>query len=99
MRCSASTALWINSGRGAISGFPIDDGRFKTPNLRNLELRGPFMHHGRFATIEDVVEFYNRGGDFSAPNIDTIRIRPLNMTPQAKASRAAFITRPLTDER
>ncbi len=86
-------------GRGAITGFPIDDGRFKTPNLRNLELRGPFMHNGRFATIEDVVEFYNRGGDFSAPNIDTIRIRPRNLTAQQKADLAAFLKRPLTDNR
>ncbi|MEP7148286.1 MAG: cytochrome c peroxidase [Acidobacteriota bacterium] len=86
-------------GRGAISGFPIDDGRFKTPNLRNLELRGPFMHNGRFAAIEDVVDFYNRGGDFSAPNIDTIRIRPLNLTNPQKANLAAFLKRPLTDDR
>ena len=86
-------------GRGAISGFPIDDGRFKTPNLRNLELRGPFMHNGRFATVEDVVEFYNRGGDFGAPNIDTIRIRPRNLTAQQKADLSAFLKRPLTDER
>jgi cytochrome c peroxidase len=85
-------------GRGVVTGQPSDDARFKTPNLRNLELRGPFMHNGRFATVEDVVEFYNRGGDFDAPNKD-VRVRPLNMTTQQKASLAAFLKRPLTDER
>lgn len=85
-------------GRGAITGVPDDDGRFKTPVLRNLELQAPFMHNGRLATVEDVVEFYNRGGDFDAPNVDT-RIRPLNLTTQQKASLVAFLKRPLTDPR
>ncbi|HUR97594.1 MAG TPA: cytochrome c peroxidase [Pyrinomonadaceae bacterium] len=86
-------------GRGAITGFPVDDARFKTPSLRNLELRAPYMHNGRFATVEDVVEFYNRGGDFDAPNIDHTRIRPRNLSPQQKADLAAFLKRPLTDDR
>jgi cytochrome c peroxidase len=85
-------------GRGGITGNPGDNGRFKTPVLRNLELRAPFMHNGRFATIEEVVEFYNRGGDFPAPNLDP-RIQPLSLTPQGKADLAAFLKRPLTDER
>ncbi|MEP6705846.1 MAG: cytochrome c peroxidase, partial [Acidobacteriota bacterium] len=72
-------------GRGAITGFTVDNARFKTPGLRNLELRAPYMHNGRFATLEEVVEFYNRGGDFDAPNIDHNRIRPLNLTTQQKA--------------
>lgn len=86
-------------GRGGISGLPENLGQFKTPNLRNIELRAPYMHNGRFATIEDVVEFYNRGGDFDAPNIDHDMIRPLNMTPQQKADLVAFLKRPLTDPR
>ncbi|HEV8593081.1 MAG TPA: cytochrome c peroxidase, partial [Pyrinomonadaceae bacterium] len=85
-------------GRGAITGVPDDDGRFKVPNLRNLELRGPYMHNGRLATVEDVVDFYNRGGDFPAPNVN-IRIRPLNLTPDQKAALVAFLKRPLTDPR
>jgi len=86
-------------GRGAITGRPEDNGRFKTPNLRNIELRGPFMHNGRLATLEDVVEFYNRGGDFDAPNINRDLIRPLGMMPQEKADLVAFLRRPLTDVR
>jgi hypothetical protein len=86
-------------GRGAVTNDPIDDGRFKTPTLRNVELHGPFMHNGRFATLEDVVNIYNRGGDFDAPNIDHELIRPLNLNLQEKAALAAFMKRPMTDLR
>lgn len=85
-------------GRGGVTGNTGEDGQFKTPSLLNLELRGPYMHNGRFATLEDVVEFYNRGGDFGAPNHDP-RVRPLGLSPQQKADLAAFLKRPLTDDR
>ena len=85
-------------GRGAITGNNNDNGRFKSPSLRNVELRAPYMHNGRFATIEEVVEFYNRGGDFTAPNKDP-RVRQLNLTVQQRADLVAFLKRPLTDLR
>ena len=86
-------------GRGAFTNNPDNDGQFKTPNLRNVELHAPFMHNGKFATLEDVVAFYNRGGDFDAPNIDRGVIRPMGMTPQERAQLVAFMKRPLTDPR
>jgi cytochrome c peroxidase len=86
-------------GRGAITSNSNDNGAFKTPNLRNVELHAPFMHNGRFNTLEEVVEFYNRGGDHDAPNIDRGLIRPLNLTTQQKAALVAFLSRPLTDVR
>ena len=43
------------------------DGSFKTPGLRNVELTGPYMHNGSMATLEQVVEFYNRGGNHRGP--------------------------------
>lgn len=43
------------------------DGAFKTPGLRNVELTGPYMHDGSLATLEQVVEFYNRGGNRRGP--------------------------------
>jgi len=55
-------------GRQAVTGLPQDRGRFRTPGLRNVGLREPLFHNGRMATLEDVVDFYNRGGDFNAPN-------------------------------
>src|SRR5262249_33302828 len=44
------------------------DGAFKTPGLRNQELLAPYMHGGGFATLRQVVEFYNRGGNFCRTN-------------------------------
>lgn len=46
------------------------DGSFKTPQLRNLTLTGPFFHNGGQATLRQVVEFYNRGGDRLSTNSD-----------------------------
>ncbi|QYO66775.1 cytochrome c peroxidase [Leptolyngbya sp. 7M] len=86
-------------GRGAVTQNPEDNGKFRTPILRNVELRGPYMHNGRFATLEDVVAFYNRGGDHNAPNIDRQLIRPLGLSPQQQADLVAFLKRPLTDVR
>ncbi len=85
-------------GRFTITNDPADLGRMRTPSLRNLELRAPYMRNGRFATIEEVVDFYNRGGDFDAPNKDPF-VRVLNLVPEQKAALAAFLKRPLTDPR
>ncbi len=86
-------------GRAVVTGSSDDNARFKTPTLRNVELRAPYMHNGLFATLEEVVEFYNRGGDFDAPNIDHDLIRQRNLTAQQKADLVAFMKRPMTDPR
>ena len=86
-------------GRAVVTGDPGDKARFKTPTLRNVELHAPYMHNGRFATLEEVVDFYDRGGDFDAPNIDRDLIHPLNLTQQQKADLVAFLKRPMTDPR
>jgi cytochrome c peroxidase len=86
-------------GREAVTSDPMNRGQFRTPTLRNVELRAPYMHNGRFQTLEEVIEFYNRGGDFDAPNIDHGNIRPLNLNSQEKASLVTFLKRPLTDPR
>ena len=85
-------------GRFVITGNPGDRGAFRTPSLRNAALRPPYFHGGRFATLEEVVDFYNRGGDFNAPNKPPV-IRPLGLTNQQKADLVAFLKRPLTDPR
>ncbi len=85
-------------GRAIVTGSTNDRGRFKTPNLRNIELRAPYMHNGKFGTLEEVVEFYNRGGDFSAPNKD-VRVRPLNLSVGQRADLVSFLKRPMTDPR
>jgi cytochrome c peroxidase len=86
-------------GRYAITGDINQLGEFRTVSLRNVELRAPYMHFGHFATLNDVVDFYNRGGDFDAPNIDHSRIRPLGLTAQQRSDLVSFLRRPLTDPR
>ena len=87
-----------DTGRFQVTGNTQNLGEFRTPSLRNVELRAPYFHNGRFATLEDVVEFYNRGGDFNAPNKDP-RVHPRNLSTQQKADLVAFLKRPLTDPR
>lgn len=85
-------------GRFLVTGNPGDRGRMKVPSLRNVELRAPYFHTGRFATLEDVIAFYDRGGDFDAPNQDP-NIQPLGLSAQQRANLALFLRRPLTDPR
>jgi len=51
--------VYEDKGMYEVTGSLSDVGRFKIPNLRNLELTGPYMHDGRFATLEDVLLHYN----------------------------------------
>lgn len=48
-------------GLGAITGDTADYGKFKVPSLRNLKFSAPYMHDGRFATLEEVIDFYSEG--------------------------------------
>ncbi|MFN7116732.1 MAG: cytochrome-c peroxidase [Saprospiraceae bacterium] len=78
-----------DQGRGAITGNPYDNGKFKVPSLVNIALTAPYMHDGRFRTLEAVIEHYNKGGhpgENVSPNV-----RPLNLTEQDKADLIAFL--------
>jgi cytochrome c peroxidase len=48
-------------GLGGVTGIAEDMGKFKSPTLRNIELTGPYMHDGRYQTLEDVLDFYSEG--------------------------------------
>jgi len=98
---------YVDKGVGGITGRPQDQGVFKVPSLRNIELTAPYMHDGRFATLEQVVEFYN-SGVVDTPNLPPqLRVptppgalpgppRRLNLTPGQKAALVAFL-KTLTD--
>ncbi|MEQ1832136.1 MAG: cytochrome c peroxidase [Candidatus Eisenbacteria bacterium] len=85
-------------GRMAVTSSITNQGQMKTPSLRNVGLRRNYFHVGRFNRLEDVVAFYNRGGDFNAPNKPPV-IRPLGLTPQQQAALVAFLREVLTDNR
>jgi cytochrome c peroxidase len=61
--------VYADNGLGALTGDPADNGKFKVPSLRNVELTAPYMHDGRFNTLEEVVEHYNSGVQ-QHPNLD-----------------------------
>ena len=76
------------------------DGAFKTPALRNVALTAPYFHNGGQATLEQVVEFYNRGGDFARENRDNLDadIVPLGLTLSERHALVSFMEA-LTDDR
>lgn len=83
---------WAESpdlGRYEISKEREDKGAFRTPSLRNVVGTGPYMHDGRMASLEEVVDFYSRGGE-NNPFLDK-RIRPLGLSPQEKADIISFL--------
>ncbi|MCC5921671.1 MAG: cytochrome-c peroxidase [Cyclobacteriaceae bacterium] len=59
----------VHLGRYRISGESADMGRFKTPSLRNVAITAPYMHDGRFATLEEVLDHYSEGIKHS-PTVD-----------------------------
>jgi cytochrome c peroxidase len=76
-------------GRFAITGEDKDRGAFKTPTIRNVALTAPYMHDGSQATLEEVVEWYDRGGH---PNAYLSKdIRKLNLTEQEKKDLVEFM--------
>lgn len=85
---------YTDKGRGAVTGNYYDNGKFKSPSLRNIELTAPYMHDGRFATLEEVIDHYNSGGH-NADNLD-VNMEPLNLTDQQKSDLIAFL-KTLTD--
>ncbi len=76
-------------GRYFLTKNPKDKGSFKTPTLRNVDLTPPYMHNGAFKTLQEVVEFYNKGGG-DVPNKD-LRLKPLNLTKSEKKALIAFL--------
>ena len=98
---------YVDKGVGALTGLTQDEVLFKVPSLRNIELTAPYMHDGRFATLEQVVEFYD-SSVVAHPNLSPpLRVPPgngaasgtplrLNLTPTQKAALVAFL-KTLTD--
>ena len=76
-------------GRFAVTKQEADRGKFKTPTLRGVKLRPPFMHDGSLATLDDVVEFYDRGGGKN-PHLDPI-MKPLDLTADERQALVAFL--------
>ena len=81
----------------SMSDMVAINGAFKTPTLRNIDLTGPYMHNGGEASLEDVVSFYNRGGNFYNPEQHP-DITTLGLTDVEQSQLVTFM-RTLTDDR
>ncbi|MCO5230539.1 MAG: cytochrome-c peroxidase [Chitinophagales bacterium] len=66
-----------DKGHGEHTGNPQNNGQFKIPSLRNLTMTAPYMHDGRFKTLDEVIDFYNNGPNLS-PSLDPIMITEAN---------------------
>lgn len=80
-------------GRFLVTLNALDSGKFKTPTLRNVELTGPYMHDGRFTTLEEVIEHYNGGGTPSSTVDPFMKYTSggLQLTEQKKSDLLAFL--------
>src|SRR5215510_7192653 len=87
-------------GRSEIEGGEPYKNAFKVPTLRNVALTAPYMHSGRFQTLEEVIDFYSNGGGkgegLKLPNLDD-KIRGFKLSDQEKRDLIAFLYA-LTDE-
>ncbi|QGJ70065.1 Methylamine utilization protein MauG [Planctomycetales bacterium 10988] len=83
-------------GRYKISKLLGDRGSFKTPMLREIARTAPYMHNGSLKTLEEVVDFYNKGG-VPNPQMDE-EIFPLNLTDKEQADLVQFLREGLSSE-
>jgi len=87
-------ATFTDLGRALVTGDPNDNAKFKTPSLRNLAYSAPFMHDGRFKTLEEVIDHYSTGVTISAtidPLMELQANGGSNLTPTEKADLKAFL--------
>jgi cytochrome c peroxidase len=105
---SPNNPLWTNNdfhnngldaefsdlGLGAVTGDPDDNGKFRSPSMRNLAFTAPYMHDGRFTTLEEVIDFYSEGLQ-NSPTIDPLMKKidqgGAQLNAQDKADLKAFL--------
>lgn len=87
-------AVFTDLGLGAVTGDPNDNAKFRTPSLRNLAFTAPYMHDGRFATLEEVIDFYSEGLQ-NSPTIDPLMKNVgqggVQLSPSDKSDLVAFL--------
>jgi len=91
---------FADKGLGDITGDPLDNGKFKSPSLRNLAYTAPYMHDGRFETLDDVINHYSEGLVYSEtidPLMKTVNEGGVHLTEEDKADLKAFLLS-LSDE-
>jgi cytochrome c peroxidase len=77
-------------GRGVLLPLESQQHAFKTPGLRNIDRRAPYMHDGSESSLEKVIAFYDRGGDVQRPSLSP-EIKPLRLMESEKQALLAFL--------
>jgi cytochrome c peroxidase len=99
-----TTHLFYNNGkdsvftnqldRNSVTGIETDRGKYKAPTLRNISMSAPYMHDGRFKSLDDVIEFYSSGVQLT-PYVDPLMHHAVrggvHLTLQEKTDLKAFI--------
>jgi cytochrome c peroxidase len=80
---------FADKGRSAVTGRIDERGAFKTPTLREIARTAPYMHDGSLATLDEVIEYYDRGGNTN-PALDS-ELRPLRLTAAEKSALRTFL--------
>lgn len=84
----------IDSGLADVTNNTHDEGKFKTPTLRNIALTAPYMHDGRFQTLEEVIDFYSEGLHFSEsidPLMKNVHEGGIQLTTEEKSDLISFL--------
>ena len=87
-------SVFTNYGLEDITGLQEDRGKFKTPTLRNIEFTGPYMHDGRYNSLEEVIDFYSDELKYSEtidPLMKNVHQGGLLLTTAEKADLLAFL--------
>ncbi len=87
-------ATFIDLGLGAVTGDPADNGKFRSPSLRNLAFTAPYMHDGRFNTLDEVINHYSEGLKHSStidPLMKKVSEGGVHLSVQDKADLKAFL--------
>lgn len=87
-------ATFSDLGLGKVTGDPADNGKFRSPSLRNLAFTAPYMHDGRFATLEEVINHYSEGLKNSAtidPLMKKVSQGGVQLSTKDKADLKAFL--------
>lgn len=88
---------YTDIGFAVVTGKDSDFGKMRVPSLRNIELTAPYMHDGRFETLEEVMDFYNEGVHFTPNSSSLVISEGLGLSEEEKSAIIAFM-KALTDE-
>ena len=80
--------------RHSVSGDPMDIGAYRAPSLINVELTAPYMHDGRFKSLDEIIDFYSEGlvySDYVHPLMKNVRQKGVQLSDDDKAALKAFL--------